>query len=207
MFTLLYTIATSLAAGPHTGIPVEGIEGLSAPIFQTAQTGWWAQIPRGTVQVYVASTDEAAEKWVESMKEKMVKYKPAFNESYVNNTNAQEAFGDGIGLLIARDANIAFMVRHDGQAAEWANSIQSSIVDIPVPPLTPATFEKDGAEWFVTAPEGTVHLAFKGGVTANSTELRFSEPPEYVVIWDGWGRSITSPFHTDNQREAATPVP
>ena len=207
MLTLLLIITASLSAPPHTGIPVEGIEGLSAPIFQTAQTGWWAQIPRGTVQVYVANTEDDAGTWVASMKEKMAKYKPVINESYVASTSAQEAFGDGIGLLIVRDANIAFMVRHDGQAAEWANSLQSSIVDIPVPPLAPATFEKEGSDWVIAKPEGTVHLSFKGGETTKSTALRFSDPPEYVVIWDGWGRSVTSLFREENQREAATPVP
>ena len=207
MFTLLFIIATSLAAGPHTGIPVEGIEGLSAPIFQTAKTGWWAQIPRGTVQVYVGTTDVESGEWVASMKEKMAKYKPILNEGYVQTTHAQEAFGDGVGLLIVRDANIAFMVRHDGQAEEWARTIHSSILDIPVPTLPPAGFEKDGDHWIVTTPEGVVHIAFKGGVTTNATTLRFSEPPEYVVIWDGWGRSVISTFDTENQRAAATPIP
>ena len=207
MFILLVTIATSFAETVYTGIPVEGIEGLSAPIFQTAETGWWAQIPRGSVQVFVADTNEGAVVWVEKMKEKMEKYKPLINDDYVSETAASEAFGDGIGLLIARDSNVAYMVRHDGQATEWARSLQRSIVAEPRPPLPPVTFQKADSEWVVDAPDGTVHLAFKGGVTAESPKLRFSEPPEYVVIWDAWGRAVTSSFHTEGQRAAAIPIP
>ena len=207
MLTLLLTIATSLAEAPHTGIPVQGIEGLSAPIFQTADTGWWAQIPRGTAQVYVAPSSTEAAAWVGNMKEKMDKYKPSANQLFIDETSVNEAFGDGIGLLIARDANIALMVRHDGQAREWAKSIHSTIIDIPIPPLEPATLEKHGEEWLVESPEGTVHLMFRGGVTTKTPQLRFSTPPDYVVIWDGWGRSVRSIFGTEHQGEAEVPVP
>ena len=207
MLILLVTIATGFADAPYTGIPVEGIEGLSAPIFQTSQTGWWAQIPRGTVQVFVSDTNDGAGIWVEKMKEKMEKYNPVVNEEYVVETGASEAFGDGIGLLIARDSNIAYTVRHDGQATEWARSLQHSIVIEPKPPLPAVIFEKEGSDWVVVPPEGVVHLAFKGGVTANTTSLRFSEPPEYVVIWDEWGRAIASTFSPENQRAPDTAVP
>jgi len=144
---------------------------------------------------------------MEKMKEKMVKYRPTFNEEYVAQSGVNEAFGDGVGLLIVRDQNIAFMVRHDGQAQVWAQSIHGSIVDIPVPPLSPATIERDGAEWTVGHPDQVVHLSFHGGQTAPSPQLRFSTLPNYLVIWDGWGRAVTTQLMTPDQRDAATPIP
>ena len=207
MLALLITLATSWAEPLHTGIPVEGIEGLSSPIFQTSTTGWWAQIPRGTVQVYVGESDEEASLWVEKMKEKMFKYQPKVNEAFMTLTTATEAFGDGLGLIIARDQNIGFMVRHDGQAQEWARTLHASIVDIDVPRFEPATLKKDGNEWIVEHPEGVIHLSFQGGQTTHSPSLRFSEPPKYLVIWDRWGRAVRADLGATDQGVEATPMP
>lgn len=194
MYVLAFLLTMAIAAGGtvHTGIPVHGIGGLSAPIFQTAATGWTAQIPRGIIQVYVAQSEAEASVWVTAMQEKMVKYRPASNTEVQALLNVDVAVGDGVGLLIVQDKNLAFMVRHDGQAQEWAATLHESIIDIPAPWPEAAEFEKIEDVWRVVPNETITHISFKGGQTAPSPELGFETLPERIVLWDGWGRATVT---------------
>ena len=192
MLALLTLINITFAQGLHTGIPVHGIGGLSAPIFQTSATGWSAQIPRGIVQVYVAPTEDEAIGWMAQVTEKMVKYRPGPNPEYIARFQVDEAVGDGIGLLIVRDNNLAYMVRHDGQATDWAATLHESIVDIPVPWPQPAILERSDGIWAISNEENIVHIAFVGGETVDTPELRFKSLPDRIVVWDGWGRATVT---------------
>jgi hypothetical protein len=192
VFPLLMSIPIAAAGPLHTGIPVHGVGGLTAPIFQTAETGWSAQIPRGIIQVYVAPSETEAIDWVILMKEKMVKYRPQANPEYLARFHVDDAVGDGIGLLIVRDNNLAFMVRHDGQANDWAATLHESIIDIPAPWPPEATFEKNQDIWLVAPDESIAHISFQGGQTATSPELGFITLPDRIILWDGWGRATVT---------------
>jgi hypothetical protein len=192
VLTFFMSIAIAAAGTLHTGIPVHGIGGLSAPIFQTAQTGWSAQIPRGIIQVYVAQSETEAIVWTTMMQEKMVKYRPQPNDEYRTRFQVDDAIGDGVGLLIVRNKNLAFMVRHDGQAQEWAATLNESIIDIPAPWPEPAVFEKHDDVWRVATNEAIAHISFQGGQTVATPELGFSSLPERIVLWDGWGRATVT---------------
>ena len=147
MLAFILAIGTAWSEPVQQGIPTEGVEGLSRPIYQTSSTGWWSQIPRGTVQIYVGENEEEATLWVETMKEKMAKYRPEPNEAFLVTTNTAMAYGDGIGLLIVRNQNLAFMVRHDGEAESWARTLHEATVEIPDPPLAPAVLAKEDNLW------------------------------------------------------------
>ena len=207
MLALILAIGTAWSEPILKGIPVGDVEGLTRPIYQTSITGWWAQIPRGTVQIYVGTNATEATKWAETMKQKMVKYRPQANDAFQAMTHASMAYGDGIGLLIVRNDNLAFMVRHDGEAQSWALTLHEATVEITDPPLAPATLVKKDNVWNVEHSEDATHLAFQGGQTSQASELTFIVPPSRLILWDKWGRAVVSDLRGTDQGSTGTPVP
>ena len=186
---LAATLAVAHAGGIHTGIPIRGVDGLGPVAFQTSSTGWTAPIEGGFIRAFIAPTEAEASAWLTRLRESLAKYKPEPNMSFLELTVADEAYGDGDGLLMFRDGNVGVMVRTKAEAAMWAEILLTAIVDVSVPwPKPPSLIEHDGA-WTVDAPPDTPHIAFEGGRLLRHQGLRFSEPPHALVLWDDWGRA------------------
>ncbi len=186
---LLWSMNLAHAEGIHTGIPLQGIEGIGEISFQTSTTGWTAPVDGGFVRIFVAPNEEQAKDWVQRMLEAMARYKPAPNPDFIANSLADEAYGDGQGLLIFRDGNVGVQVRNKKDAIVWAEILQLAISDEPSPWPTAASVEPGDGIWTVQTPEGTIHTTFEGGRLARHQGLTFTAPPRAVIVWDEWGRA------------------
>ena len=192
MLTPLLFSLTAFASPMHTGIPVFGVEGIDAPSFQSSRTGWTALVEGGFVAVFVGRDEVEAQFWVDQKTEFLEAYKPQAHPTFQEETQVDLAMGDGVGLLIFRDKNVAVMCRNRTNAADWATRLHSAIIDIPAPwPEAPSLISEPHG-WVPEAPESTVHLAFQGGQTAATPSLRFTKPPTRLVAWDGWGRAAAT---------------
>jgi hypothetical protein len=186
---LLFLLCSAQAADLHTGVPVVGVDGLGPPMFQDSTTGWTADMAGGFVRVFTGATVDAAEEWVIQMRESMERYRPQHNPNYLARSAADEAWGDGIGLLIIRDDNVGIMVRNNGRAGYWAELLEIAIVDLDAPWPTPPALIAAGQQWTVETTPDVQHIAFEGGRLVRHGGLVFTQPPTALVAWDGWGRA------------------
>ena len=198
MSWLLMLMNLAHAEGMHTGIAIKGVEGLGEVSFQTSTTGWTAPVEDGFVRVYVATDEEKAKDWVERMRESMARFKPQANPDFVANSLADEAYGDGQGLLIFRDGNVGVQVRNKKDAVVWAEILQMAISDDPSPWPTGADLVPGDGTWTVQSPEGTVHTTFEGGRLARHQGMVFTTPPRALIVWDSWGRATRTEFSDVN---------
>jgi hypothetical protein len=203
MMWLLCILGLAQADGIHTGVPVQGVEGLGEASFQTANTGWTAFVDDGIVRVFVARDEAGAKAWIERMRQAMAKYKPLENPDFLANSVADEAYGDGQGLLIFRDGNVGVQVRNKNDATTWAEILQLAISDEPVPWPTPAALIEGPEFWTVQTGPEIAHIAFEGGRLARHKGLRFTQPPRALIVWDKWGRATRS---TRQSTDEPTPV-
>ncbi len=181
---ILVTLA-ALAEGAHTGVPTAGIEGFSAPMYQTSQTGWSAQVEHGLVRVFVGHSAEEAKTWLADMTERLAKLDPQPYPEF-----ADEALGDGERLLLFREGNIGVLVHTSEQALLWAERTLAHIDDTPHPWPAPPALHRDDLGWWRLEAPGAAHIAYVGGERVpGSAGLVFSVPPRAGVAWDGWGRA------------------
>jgi hypothetical protein len=151
----------AMASGLHAGIPVAGVPGLGVASFQSPEVGWMAPIEGGFVRVFVGQTEDEAHDWAARMGQALSLGAPPAVDGF-----GDEAWGDTTGLLIVREGNVAFQIRHDGHAADLARLLLSSIEDAPLAwPSSPH------ADW--------VHVQFIGG--------------QARVGWDHFGRALRLP--------------
>ncbi len=189
VWSLLLLSGAVHAADPlHAGVPVDGVESLGAADFLTPELGWSAPIPGGFVRVFVGDSEAAAESWAAQSQMAITVSLPRLAGV------GDEAWGDGVGLLIVRDRNVAIQVRvHDPQQEDARAVAQRMLAAIPVGavdwPAPPALVQGAEGHWRVEAP-GAVRVQFADGgvLTPDPTELVFSQPPGTVVAWDAWGR-------------------
>ncbi len=195
---ILLFVSSVLAAGVHSGIPVHQKD-LGEPAFQSAESGWSAPLAngKGMVRVYVGHDEAGAKDWFGRQRESFTKYLTDFNF-------ADEAAGDGTGVLLFRDGNVGVMVRSDdGQALTIATSLRARIADN-VPGLAFPTMERVKDGWGLVAP-GSVYVQQQGGgniqcsvpvsaftsnyvATAEASPCIFIERPDDITVWDAWGR-------------------
>lgn len=196
MLALTWSLHIALAGSPHTGIPVHGVPGLGEPSFQTAETGWTAMVDGGFVGVFVGADAVEAQQWVDHKAIQLAVYKPVRNPEFIEQNGVDFAMGDGKGLLIFRDENVAVMCRHRTDAQSWATLLHESIIGAPHPLLDPPTLVQEGAVWVPVLAENTVHFSFVGGAPIGTPKTQFASPPERMIAWDGWGRTAVTQVAT-----------
>lgn len=192
MFAPLLFALTAAASPMHTGIPVFGVSGVDVPSFQGSTTGWTAMVEGGFVAVFVGRDETEAQFWVDQKTEYLKAYSPQAHPTFKDENQVDLALGDGVGLLIFRDKNVAVMCRNRANAETWATRLHSAIVDIPAPWPQAPSLKSDPKGWSAQAPDSTVHLAFQGGQTDAKPSLRFTTPPTRLVAWDSWGRAAAT---------------
>ena len=197
MLGFLLYLHTAVATPPYLAVPVEGVEGLSEPHFQSVATGWTALVAGGFVAVYTGKSNAEALAWVESKIEAMKVYAPEENPDFRNATGVDGAWGDGTGLLIFHQKNMAAMCRHTAAAERWAQAIQRSAVTVNEAWPNPPELQTEDGGWTPTPDPNRVHLQFVGGTTKVSPKLYFSEKPEKLIGWDQWGRASVALSHND----------
>ncbi len=197
VWSLLLLSGAAHAADPlHTGIPVDGVESLGAADFLTPSLGWSAPIPGGFVRVFVGASEAAASEWAAQSQMAITVSLPLLDGV------GDEAWGDGTGLLIVRDRNVAVQVRVHDPLQEDAQTVAQRMLaaipdgaaaDWPAPPVL-----VQGAEgyWRVEAP-GAVRVQYADGgvLVPDPTALVFSQPPGTVIAWDAWGRPAILTVH------------
>jgi hypothetical protein len=200
MWTLF--IAPAVAAGIHTGIPVDhGIEGLGEVAFQTAARGWTADFKKGLVRVFVGQDEAAAEAWIA---ESLVLIERQ-NPSPMPQPFGDASWGDPVGLMLWRDGNIGVLIQCTFGAQEWSERLLAAIVDEPSPPLPPPQLTAlPGPTWSIQADPGALHVAWQGGSRIASQPLLFDLAPNKVVIWDQYGRAVVQFFDREG-RPISTP--
>lgn len=178
------------AAGMHLGVPFDAIEGLDPPEFQTSESGWTAAFSDGLLRVYIAQSEEAAAEWILRALELVARDRPSPLAGV-----GDEAHGDGVGLAIVRDGNVAMMVRAPRGARDIALQILGSMEEGEEAwPAAPALFQVEDGTWQVLAP-GAVHMAYEGGqLDLARPGLQFTRPPRAVVAWDSHGRAVRQEF-------------
>lgn len=180
----LLLVRTALAAGMHTGIPMHGVEGLTAQQYGTAATGWTAQVPGGLVRVFVGHDEDEAKAWIHARLEAEARWHPTPIEGL-----GDQAWSSEAGLLLVRDGNLAFSVRARTDPQPWAEALLAAVVDTPEPwPLPPVVEETAPGRWTIRAARGE-HVAWEGGQLAPGTDLVFTRPPTAVIGWDRFGRA------------------
>ncbi len=193
-------ITTALAAGLHAGIPVHQRD-LGEPDFQSAENGWTAPLASGTgfVRVYVGRNDAEAVDWFQRTRD-------GFSRLIPDYVFADQAAGDGTGVLLFRDGNVAVMVRSESnEALSIGQSLQARIVDGP-PSFSFASLKRTDDGWTVVAP-GAAFVQTRGGtsipcgnfpagVLADTQvgppaieQCMWTTRPDEVTIWDGFGRA------------------
>jgi hypothetical protein len=173
----------------HSGIPVRQPE-LGEPAFQSAENGWSAPLSdgQGMVRVYVGRDDAAAADWFERQRE-------SFSRALPDYAYADAAAGDGAGVLLFRDGNVAVMVKSTTDSAlPLADTLRARIVDNAAPPAI-ATMRRTDDGWTIDAP-GAVHTRVVGGgnipfATAAAGGLFgvYTQRPTEITVWDAFGRA------------------
>lgn len=179
-FTL---IAAALASGQHTGIPVHGVAGLGEPDFESPELGWSAPLNNGFVRVFVGQDEAAAERWISGAQKGFTLELPALS-GY-----GDEAWGDGVGVVIWRDGNVGVLVRAEGDAGQVATALLAAVVDDHSAwPAAPKLNAAGEGRWTVAAP-GAEHISVTGGRRSSPSRLIFREAPTSMVAWDAYGRA------------------
>ena len=186
---MILMISTALAAGLHTGIPTQGIEGFSDPLYQTTATGWSTLVEDGLLRVFVAQDAETAAAWLVTMQEKLARFDPQPYLEY-----ADEALGDGETILLFRDGNVAVLVHTKANALRWADAALAAISDEPVPWPTPPALLRDDLGWWRLSAPGAAHISYVGGERLEEGGLMFSRPPRAGIAWDAWGRAARTGY-------------
>ena len=191
---MILLISAALAEGLHTGIPLDGIEGSSLPMYQSTATGWSTLVEDGLVRVFVARDVETATAWMITFQEKLAKFDPQPYPEF-----ADEALGDGESILLFRDGNISVLIHTKANALHWAEITLAAISDEPAPwPEPPLLMKDDLGWWRLDAPSAT-HIAYVGGERLDSGGLTFTAPPRAAVAWDGWGRASRVEYDADGR--------
>lgn len=186
--TLLWLVGAALAGGLHTGIPVRGVQGLGEPSFDGLDAGWSASVEGGFVRVFVGRTEGEASAWLQQGV-------PLAVGSPGTLAFADEAWGDGEGVLAFRDGNVSVFVRVERGARAVAERLRAAIVDggqdWPEPPRLEGT---EGC-WMLVLPQDTVDFRFQGGRLSREQGCTFKAKPREIVSWDAWGRVVVGgPF-------------
>ncbi len=173
----------------HSGIPVRQPD-LGEPAFQSAENGWSAPLAdgQGLVRVYVGRDADAAADWFERQRE-------SFSRPLPDYAFADVAAGDGLGVLLFRDGNVAVMVKSTADnALSLATSLRERIVDNAAPPAI-AAMRRTEDGWAIDAP-GAVHSRVVGGgnvpfATAAAGGLIgvYAQRPTEITVWDAFGRA------------------
>lgn len=180
---MIILVAAAMAAGIHSGIPVRQAD-LGEPSFLSAENGWSAPLASGTgmVRVFVGRDEAQAGDWFERVRQSFSRLIPDYSF-------ADQAAGDGVGVLLFRDGNVAVMVRSEGDALARAQSLRARIVDNALPLGTVTLLRVDDG-WQVQAP-GAVHVDVQGGGnTAWGAALVYTQKPTSVTVWDAFGRAL-----------------
>lgn len=180
MSLILVFLGAALAGGLHAGVPVTGVPGLGEPSFHGPAAGWSAGVPGGLVRVFVGHDEAEASAWLNGSVPISAEAPPAY-------AFADEAWGDGVGLLAFRDGNVSVFVRVSSGALALAERLQASIVDDGSPwPAAPALTGQEGA-WTLPVAQGQ-HVTFQGGRLARGAGWTFTALPYELVVWDHTGR-------------------
>ena len=192
ILTLL--VGQALASGLHAGIPVHQRD-LGDPAFQSAENGWTAPLASGAgfVRVFVGRDEPEAIDWFQRQRESFTRLIPDY-------AFADQAAGDGAGVLLFRDGNVSVMVRSESEGAlAIAQSLQARIVDGP-PALSFATLKRTDDGWSVVAP-GAAFVQTRGGgsipcgnipmenVPGGYVPCSWTTRPDEVTVWDNYGRA------------------
>ena len=196
----LLLLAPAFAAGIHAGIPVHQRD-LGDPAFQSAENGWTAPLATGDgfVRVYVGRDESTTTDW-------FLRQREGFSRLIPDYTFRDQAAGDGVGVLLFRDGNVAVMVRSEaGAALAIGESLAARIVDGP-PSLSFATLQRDESGWTVVAP-GAAFVQTRGGGVIQCGNLPagalpaaelgpppiqpcgWTTRPDDVTAWDNYGRA------------------
>ena len=182
----------AFAEPTYAAIPVNGVEGLSEPHFQSSTTGWTAMVDGGFVAVFTGKDALTAQEWIDEKVAALEIYKPQPNSDFLELTGVDVSLGDGKGLILFRAKNLAAMCRHRSDASLWAKRLHDSIIEVSEPWPTQPTLHMANGLWVPHPSETTVHLQFMGGQTAGTPDLRFTTKPDRLVAWDSWGRVSVS---------------
>lgn len=188
MTGLLLILGAALAGGMHSGIPVKGVPGVGAPSFESAEAGWSAllddgQGQTGVVRVFVGQTEEEAADWLGRTAMAMTRTPAAYPHF------GDEALGDGDGLLMFRDGNVAAQILVSAGARSWGDQLRSAIVnDGSAWPAAPRLEPQADGTWAAKIPSSST-LSASGGRIVPGQGDRFSEAPRELVLWDRYGRA------------------
>lgn len=192
MLGILIIGQLALAEPTHGAIPVNGVDGLSEPHFQSSTTGWTALVDGGFVAVFVGRDASAAQAWIEQKTTALEIYKPKHNPEFLELTGVDVSLGDGKGLVLFRSRNVAAMCRHRSNATHWAKLLHGSITELSEPWPSQPSLKLTNGLWVPEPSETTIHFQFMGGKTATTPELGFTTKPDSLVAWDSWGRVSVS---------------
>lgn len=174
------------AAGVHAGIPVRGVEGLGAPSFLTPASGWSAPVAGGSVRVFVGATEAEGANWYDRQLEALVHPPDPYTLR-----GADEAHGDGVGLVLFRDGNVGVLVRTTTNAAAVATKLLGAIVETGPSVRARLDVGPDLGEpygrWQVSAPGAAAIRSSKAG-GADLDAIAFSSDPGEIYVWDAYGR-------------------
>lgn len=184
---LLALLAPARAAGLHAGLPVRQAE-LGEPAFQSAENGWSAPMAdhTGMIRAFVGRDEAAAVDW-------MARQRESFTRPLPDLDFADDAAGDGEGVLLFRDGNVGVLIRSDaGQARAWAERLRARIVD-GAAPLPASVLEATAEGWVVDAP-GAAAIRATGASARSSGSVDgravFAQRPSSVTVWDAYGRAL-----------------
>ena len=179
---ILLPTAGARARGLHLGIPTASAPDVTNVQLQTPELGWTAQVPGGWARVYVGPTEADAEAWYTRALVGLTR--PAAPAAGIGDVSA----GDGQGLLVFRDGNVAVMVHTETNARGVADTLHAAIADGPTP-WPPPPEPKQGADgrWTVTLPAGA-EIRATGGRPVPFQVGVYTELPAEIVVWDAWGR-------------------
>ncbi len=210
-----WLVAQALAAGPWAGIDPSGLRGLEPPVFMAPQAGWTADLrgePGARVRVFVGRDVAEAEAWLATERDRLARTSPRF-------PLGDEAWGNGQGLMIARDGNVVVTVRRADAAVDVARQLFDALVEATPWPASPsldvagrtARVEGDWAQVTFRASGITDPATFLprplSVVPTGPTEARVEAEPRWVEVraWDAFGRYADARWTVARPERVETP--
>ncbi len=201
--SLFGRMGASHAAPPPegwAGLPLRSGEekgplpGFNAADLHGSTEGWTAWSKMGLLRVFVAPDARAADWWCQQRLKEQEKRRP---EPLIESSLSLDwAVAQANSLLIARTANVAFMIESEAEASEIASMLLAGLIPASAAPLAapPRLQELPGGDpeaprWMLTESPGVVALRYEGARPLPGPGLVFEEPPRAWVAWDAHGRA------------------
>ena len=191
---IILWLSLILSAQTYSGVDLQKIENINASVYQSFETGWMGTTTDGVIRVYVGTSEQDVQEWVELLQKWMYKY----SFSPIDNLG-DEAFGDQKTLIVVRHGNVGLLAQGKNVSA-WITVLQSNLLPERFRfPLPPKPQNLPTGEMQLLVPENQSYSFIGGEPLYANGGVTFRVLPEQVVVWDEYGLGTAWALAQDNR--------